>query len=437
MLRVQYIEDTPKAPGSEIKIGGRVVRITDAKNVKFVWVRDISGMMQLTVLKESAGAELMKTVDGLMQNDFVVVSGKVPQEIKSKSGAEMLPEKIEVVGKSLEPSPIDVEGFIESSFDKRFDWRALDLRSPRQMAIFAVESKVLGGMHKYLSSQGFMQVFTPSLMGASSEGGSEVFTLRHFGKTAYLRQDPQLHRDLLMLAGYEKVYEIGPSWRAELSNTPRHMTEHRTCAAEMSFISDEKDIIKLETKLVSKVLAGVVKECETELKTLGAEVAIPKGSFPVFTFPKIYEILEGLGKHVEAGEDYDHEAELLLAKHAKEKYNSDFFFVDRFPFKVKPFYVMRVEKSPEWARSVDLIYKGVEISTGGQREHRYEKLLEQAMEKGLDLENLKWFTDFFKYGAPPHGGFSMGIERFTASLLNIENIRETTLFPRAPERLLP
>lgn len=437
MLRVQYIDDTPKTPGSEIKVGGRVVRITNAKNVKFVWMRDISGMMQLTVLKESASAELLKIVDGLMQNDFIVVSGKVPQEIKSKSGAEMVPEKIEVAGKALEPSPIDVEGFMESSFDKRFDWRALDLRNPRQMAIFTVESAVLGGMHRFLSSHGFMQVFTPSLMGASSEGGSEVFTLRHFGKTAYLRQDPQLHRDLLMLAGYEKVYEIGPSWRAELSNTPRHMTEHRTCAAEMSFISDEKDVIKLETKLVSGVLARVARECETALKTLGVELAVPKGAFPIFAFPKIYEILDGYGKHVEVGDDYDHEAEMLLAKHAKEKYGSDFYFVNRFPFKVKPFYVMRVEKTPQWARSVDLIYKGLEISTGGQREHRYEKLLEQAKEKGLDLENLKWFTDFFKYGAPPHGGFSMGIERLTAMLLNIENIRETTLFPRAPERLLP
>ncbi len=437
MLRIQYIQDAPRTPGGKIKIGGRVVRITDAKNVKFIWVRDVTGLMQITAKKESTPPELMKTIDELSQNDFLIASGTAPEEIKSKSGAEMVPTKIEIVGKALEPSPIDIEGHIESSFDKRFDWRALDLRNPNNAAIFRIESKLMEGMRKYLTSQGFTEVFTPSLMGMPSEGGSEVFSLRHFGKTAYLRQDPQLHRDLLMLAGFERVYEIGPSWRAELSNTPRHLTEHRTCAAEMSFISSEKDLIKVEGKLVSNAIKNVIKNCSEELKLLGIELSMPKIPFPVLKFPQLYSILKEMGKEIEEGEDYDHESEMLLAKYVKEKYNSDFYFVDRFPFKVKPFYVMRVEKESQWARSIDLIYKGLEISTGGQREHRYERLIEQAKEKGLDLENLKWFTDFFKYGAPPHGGFSMGIERATASLLNIENIRETTLFPRAPERLIP
>ena len=412
-------------------------RMLASKNVRFVWVRDVTGLMQLTLLKDSAKPELIKVVDTLSQNDFLVASGTVPNEIKANSGAEILPDEIKVVGRALEPSPIDVEGHIESSFDKRFDWRALDLRNPSNAAIFRIEAKLMEGMRRHLGSHGFTEVFTPSLMGMPSEGGSEVFSLRHFGKTAYLRQDPQLHRDLLMLAGFERVYEIGPSWRAELSNTPRHLTEHRTCAAEMSFISDEKDLIRFESKFVEAAVKRVVTACEGELKLLNVQLPVPKAPFPVVKFPQIYDILEGMGKKVEFGEDYDHEGELLLSKYVKEKYNSDFFFVDHFPFKVKPFYVMRVEKDPQWARSIDLIYKGLELSTGGQREHRYDVLMEQAKEKGLDLDNLKWFTDFFKYGAPPHGGFSLGIERFTARLLNIENIRETTLFPRAPERLVP
>ncbi|VVB77151.1 Aspartate--tRNA(Asp) ligase [uncultured archaeon] len=394
-------------------------------------------MMQVTVLKEKATPEMMQVVDGLVPNDFVVVEGHVPPEVRSKSGAEILPTKIELVGKSLPTSPIDTEGHIESMLDKRLDWRALDLRNPSHFAIFRIQSKLLEGMQRYFYSRGFLEVFTPSLMGVSSEGGSEVFSLRHFGKTAYLRQDPQLHRQLLMLAGFEKIYEIGPSWRAELSHTPRHLTEHRTCACEMSFISDEYDIIRLEEGLVVSALRQVVDDCQSDLELLNVKLEVPKTPFPVLEFPGIYDVLKEVGVDVPCGQDYSREAEAALGKYVKEKYGSDFFFANKFPFAVKPFYVMKDEENPEWARSVDLVYKGIELSSGGQREHRYEKIIAQAKEKGLDPENLKWFTEFFRYGAPPHGGLSMGIERLTMQLLNLSNVREAALFPRSPERLVP
>ncbi len=437
MLRVTYIRDAATEPGSRLRIGGRVIRISELKIGRFVWVRDITGTIQVTAIKGKAPEQAMGAANALSPNDFVVVEGTVPGTRESKQYPELIPESIMVVGKALEPSPIDIEGHTESSFDKRLDWRALDLRNQSQTAIFLVESAVLEGMHRYLSSHGFMQVFTPSLMGMPSEGGSEVFSLEHFGKTAYLRQDPQLHRQLLMLAGFEKVYEVGPSWRAERSNTPRHLTEHRTCAAELSFIKDERDVIKAEQNVAVAVVKNVIRRCGEELKTLGVELDAPKVPFPVLKFPKIYDILEELGVKAERGGDYDRSGEEALGRYVKEKYGSDFFFVDRFPFAVKPFYVMKVDDSPQWARSIDLIYRGLELSSGGQREHRYEKIISQIGEKQLDAEKLRWFTDFFKYGAPPHGGFSIGIERFTAQLLNIENIKETTAFPRTPDRLLP
>jgi aspartyl-tRNA synthetase len=437
MKRVHYICDAPTSPESKVTIGGRVERLTDLKNARFVWVRDVTGIMQVTVLKKTAPAALMKVVEGLVPNDFVIVDGAVPKEVRSKSGKEMLPTKIEVVGKSIPTSPIDTEGHIESMLDKRLDWRALDLRNVKNFSIFRVQSKLLEGMQRHFYSQRFLQVFTPSLMGASSEGGSEVFSLRHFGKTAYLRQDPQLHRELLMVAGFEKVYEIGPSWRAELSHTPRHLTEHRNVVAEMSYIEDEYDVIKFEEQLVVHAIKQVVDDCQDDLKECGVELKVPKTPFPVLEFPAIYDTLKDLGVKTPIGQDYSREAEVALGEHVKKKYGSDFFFVNKFPFAAKPFYVMKDKEGSQWARSTDLIYKGMELSSGGQREHRYGQIVRQIDEKGLDQENLRWFTDFFKYGAPPHGGFSIGLERLTAQVMNLQNVKEAALFPRSPERLIP
>jgi nondiscriminating aspartyl-tRNA synthetase len=437
MRKLHYIGDMPTKPGSKVRIGGRVSRIKELKNAKFIWVRDSTGMTQLTILKSGAPEAVLKAADETGPNDFVVVEGTVPDEIKANFGSEMLPTSIEIVSKSLRSSPIEIERHKRSALDKRLDWRALDLREPDTAAIFKVQSKLVEGMQKYLFSQGFLEIFTPSIMGTISEGGAEVFSLSHFGKDAFLRQDPQLHRDLMMIAGFEKVFEVGPSWRAELSNTPMHLSEHRTIACEIAFISDEYDVMRLEENLVVHGIESVVKDCKNELNELGVEVKVPRLPFPVLEFPKIYDLLESMGKKMIAGQDIDRDAERLLGKYVHEKHKSEFFFINRFPSAVKPFYVMRLENEPEWARSTDMIFKGLELSSGGQREHRYERIVEQAREKGLNLENLKWFTDFFKYGAPPHGGFSIGIERFTMKLLNLQNVRETTLFPRAPERVIP
>ena len=437
MLRVEYIKDMKLEHGSRARIGGRVVKVNDLKSARFVWIRDITGSAQVTILKNSMEPELLKIAEQLMPNDFVIIEGTVPKEIKTSLGKELLPTKIEIVSRTSGPSPIDIEGINESSVDKRLSWRALDLRNQKNTAVFLVQSKLMEGMQRYLYSQKFMQTFTPSLMGASSEGGSEVFQLKHFGKNAFLRQDPQLHRQLLMVAGFERVYEIGPSWRAELSNTPMHLTEHRTCAAEMSYIESEKDVMELEEGLVKSAMKTVSDECKEELALFEADIRIPE-HFPVLEFPGVYDILEELGFKPKRGEeDYNKQGEAALGKYVKERYNSDFFFVNRFPYAIKPFYVMRFDDEPQWARSVDLMYKGLEISSGGQREHRYEKIIEQAKGKGLNVDNLKWFSEFFKYGAPPHGGFSIGIERLTMKILGIQNIREAVLFPRTPDLLVP
>lgn len=428
---------TSEITSGEVILSGWVSTIRDLGNVKFLIIRDARGIAQITMKKGVVDESILRVADSLNQEDVISVRGMVIERKNAPRGREIIPNNIEVLNKAEVPLPMDISGKIESSLDTRLDWRVLDLRRPETAAVFKTQAKMVEGMEEYLRKEGYLQVFTPCLMGAASESGAEVFPVVYFEREAFLRQDPQLHRQLLIAAGFDKVFDLGPNWRAEPSHTPRHLCEHRACAVEFGFMNDESDMMRVEENLVVAVLQKIKEECKEELELLGKEIPLPKTPFPELRFPKIYEILGEFCKKVEFGEDYDRESEILLWRYVKEKCGSDFFFVNRFPFKAKPFYVMRVEEEPLWARSVDLIYKGLELSSGGQREHRYEKIISQIRDKGMSVETMEWFTKFFKYGVPPHGGFCLGVERFVMQLLDIGNVREATLFPRAPERLLP
>ncbi len=428
---------TTEIAEGEATLSGWVYNVRDLGNLKFIILRDSKGIAQITLKKGVVDEKLLEATATLNQEDVISVRGNVVKMRNAPRGLEVIPKEVEVLDRVVESLPMDISGKIESNLDVRLDWRVLDLRRPEVAAIFRIEAKLAEEMENFLRGQGFLQVFTPCLMGAASESGAEVFPVIYFDKEAFLRQDPQLHRQLLMASGLDRVFDLGPNWRAEPSHTPRHLCEHRACAAEFSFMADESDMMRAEEELVVAIMRRVKEECGEELKLLGKEVEVPKTPFPELRFPKIYDILSECGKDIEFGEDYDRESEKLLADYVKEKYGSDFFFVNRFPFKVKPFYVMRVDDEPMWARSVDLVYKGLEQSSGGQREHRYDKVIEQIKEKGMNPQSMEWFTKFFKYGVPPHGGFCIGIERFAMQLLDLGNVREAALFPRAPERLLP
>jgi aspartyl-tRNA synthetase len=436
LLRTHAIAEIPEEPGVEVRIAGFVENVKEVGRVVFVWVRDRSGIAQLTLKSGQVDESLIRLARSLNTHDVIAATGRVPEKRGAKVGMELIPSSIEVLSRA-ERLPIDVTGTVQTQLDTRLDYRPIDLRSPRNFAIFRIQHSLVKGMTEYLDSRGFVQVFTPCIIGAPSESGAEMFEIDYFGRKAYLRQDPQLHRQLLMVAGFERIYDLGPSWRAEPSHTPRHLCEHRGCAVEFSYISDEQDVMRLEEELLVAGIKRVLEENAKELELLGVEVYLPKRPFPELRFPEIYRILSEMGKEIPYGEDLDRQAERMLAEYVREKYGAEAFFVNRFPFDVKPFYVMRVDEDPFWARSVDLIYRGLELSSGGQREHRYEKIVEQVRLKGMSLESVSWFTEFFRYGAPPHGGFNIGIERLTMALLGLENIREAALFPRAPERLLP
>jgi nondiscriminating aspartyl-tRNA synthetase len=421
----------------EVTVAGWVHKLRDLGKLKFIVLRDREGQIQITLKKGVSEEALITMVDSLREEDVISVTGVVKATKIAPKGRELAPRSIEILNKITTPVPISVSGNIESNLDTRLDFRVLDLRRPEVSAIFKIQSKILEGFQEFLNRDGFWQVFTPCLMGAASESGAEVFPVVYFNKSAFLRQDPQLHRQLVVISGMDKIYDVGPSWRAELSHTPRHLCEHRGCAVELGFIKDEYDVMRVEEKLIQSGLAKVREDCKEELELLGKDIAVPAAPFPELKFPDVYPILEEFGKKIPVGEDYDRDAEALLAKYVKEKHNSDFFFVNRFPFKIKPFYVMKVDDDPLWARSVDMICKGIELSSGGQRENRYEKIMEQVKVKGMSTVSIQWFTDFFKYGACTHGGFNVGIERLTMQLLDLQNIKEATLFPRTPDRLLP
>jgi nondiscriminating aspartyl-tRNA synthetase len=423
--------------GMEVSLEGWVHDVRALGGITFVLLRNSKGIIQVAAPKKAVSAELFEAVSNLRQEDVVSFKGTIKESKVARHGFELVPSTVDLIAKADAPLPLDPRGVTPAALDTRLQWRSLELRRPESAAIFRVENAVVQGFEEYLRSKGFIRAFTPSIIGGVSEGGSEVFKIDFYGKDAFLRQDPQLHRQLTIAGGFDRVYDLGTNWRAELSHTPRHLSEHRTIAPEMAFIADERDTMRVQEGMVAAGIEQVVKDCTEELSLLKVDLTVPKTPFPEVSFPHVYEELRALGKDLPRGQDIDEASQRALASKVKEDTGSDFFFLNRFPSAAKPFYVMRVDDEPEFARSVDLVFKGLELSSGGQREHRHDKIVAQIKEKGFSADALKWFTEPFRYGVPPHGGYSFGIERFVAYLLGMPNIKEAVLFPRDPETLQP
>ena len=424
----------------EVVISGFVDEIRNLKWVQFVVLRDHTGKVQITIEKsEEANKELVEIVDNLTVESTLKVTGKVMDAPKVKmGGVEVIPSKIEVTSKNVGELPFNYKDISTVNLDTRLDYRYIDLRSDKNILMFQIQSALVRYMREYLYNNGFTEIHTPKLLGAASESGSEVFEVKYFDRKAYLAQSPQFYKQMALASGFGKVFEVAPCFRAENSNTSRHATEFTSFDVEFAYINDFNDVMDLEAEMLTYAFEKVSELYGDKIKEVFEnEIIVPKKEFPKMRLADIYkELEERYDYKVDDSEknDLTTEAEKLCYKLAQDKFDSEFLFVIDFPAEKRAFYHMRDEKGI--LQGYDLIWRGVEITTGAQREHRYEEIVKSAKEKGLG-EDVKFYLDFFKHGCPPHGGFAIGVDRLTMLLLGIPSVKETEFLFRGPNRLAP
>jgi len=431
--RSHYSKDvTSKNHGKTITVAGWVEDIRNIGSIAFVILRDKEGTLQVTALKKE-NPELFEKLVNIPRESVISVKGLCKKSDKARNGYEVIPKEIEVLSASETPLPLGVVDKVESELDTRLDNRFIDLRKQEIQAIFKIRNKVFAAVHEYLRSQNFVEVHTPNIIASSSEGGTDVFKLKYFEKSAFLAQSPQLYKQMLMATGLDRVYEIAWYFRAEEHNTRRHLNESTAVDLEMAFINSEEDVMRILEGLVHNVWkkAG---ECKEELNVLGKKIVVPKLPFKRVIYDEIIKKLNKNGSEIKWGEDLGTEEEKLLGDIMKKE-GCNFYFITKYPIEAKPFYTM--PEGDKYSRGFDLACKGVEIASGSQRIHDIELLKKRLIACDLNPKDFESYLKAFRYGMPPHGGFGFGIERFLMELLDIKNIRECILFPRDRTRLTP
>ncbi len=442
MLKKMFIGDllarAGELEGSTVRVCGWIHGIRDVGRIKFLVLRDRTGFIQAVVKKGEAPDDVFEAAESLRIESVVCVDGVLVRG-RAKEGYEIKAIGLQVLSSPVEPLPLEPDTSLKSILATRLNYRWLDLRNPRVTRVFVFESWVAARFREYYESQGFVEIFTPKIVAAGTESGAEVFPVIYFGREAFLAQSPQFYKQFAVIGGLERVFEVGPVFRAEPHHTTRHLTEYHSLDIEFGFIEDYNDVMDMVEGFFKHLVDSLVRDpmIKPILEEFSVEVRMPK-EIPRISIRDAYKILEeNYGKKIEYGDDLDSEGERLLGKYVREVYDSDFVFVTEYPWKVRPFYTMRKEDEPDWTYGFDLLYKGLEVVTGGQREHRYDKLLENLRDKGLNPESFQFYLDFFKHGAPPHGGAGMGLERIVMQTLGLDNIREARLLPRDPERVTP
>ncbi|MBQ4425945.1 MAG: aspartate--tRNA(Asn) ligase [Lachnospiraceae bacterium] len=442
-MKRSYIAEAPS--GVPVKLQGFVDNYRDSKYMAFIVLKDITGRMQITVEKEKL-PEVAQAIEGLtpdsvltvtgtiMDNDYVKLGGRemIPDQIVIESLAEALP----IVRKSI-PATKKKLAVERSSIDQRIDYRWVDLRTDENQLMFKAQTKLIGALREFCLARNFMEIHTPKLIAAASESGADVFEVKYFDRNAYLAQSPQFYKQMAMAAGFERIFEVGPVFRAEKSFTNKHTTEFTGFDIEMSYINSFRDVMQFEAELLTYGL-GKVKEAYGDAieEAFGVPLVVPTLPFPEVKLEDLYKGLEedfGFTVPEEEKNDLTTEAERLSYDWVKKHYGHEFLFVTDYKPEKRAFYHMRDEHG--MPLGYDLIWRGTEITTGAQREHRYELLKKQADEKGLG-EDVKFYLDFFRYGCPPHGGFGLGVDRLTMLMVGLP-IKECMFLFRSPNRLTP
>jgi len=417
-----------------VKIAGWVHSIRQLSKVNFLSVRDATGFAQIVVDSKPQ----MQMLSKLHVESVIEVQGKVVAEKSAPGGFEIHAPEIRVISEVKEAVPFPInKGSLNVTLDTFLDYAAYGLRHPDKRAIFRIAAEIMRGFRNHLSDQGFTEVATPKIVASATESGANVFRLNYFDREAYLAQSPQFYKQM-MVSVFERVYEVGPVFRAEPHSTSRHLNEYVSLDVEFGFIQDHTTVMNLLTVLIRAILAHLEKFAGQELKTLNVTMPLAPEAFPAIDFRQAQQLIAE--RH---GEDCSHEPDLSpqherwLGEWARETGQSDFVFVTGFPMSKRPFYTHPDPNAPEYANGFDLLFRGMELVTGGQRLHLYQDYVEALNARNLPLEPFSGYLDSFRYGMPPHGGFAIGLERFVSQLLGLSNVREATLFPRDINRVSP
>ena len=422
--------------GETVSVYGWVNTLRLQRQIQFVVVRDHTGQVQITHRRGGEADPVESALSALTVESAVKITGTVVDNpVVKLGGLEIRPSHVEIVSLAQAGLPVDEH----TSLDRRMDWRFLDLRRPAQHLVFEVQTTAERAMRSVADAEGFTELHTPKLMGTASESGAEVFKVGYFDRTAYLAQSPQFYKQMAICGGIDRVFEIGPVFRAEPSFTSRHATEFTGVDAELAWIDGVEDVMAFEERMLREVLVQVEAAHAGAISDLlGATVTVPALPFPRIAHADALALLRGHGWDPEGTkDDLDPEGERLLSALIQSSHGHEFVFVTDYPVTARPFYHLRPEHAPHLTASFDLLWRGIEITTGAQREHRYDRLTAQAREAGLDLEPMAFYLDCFKFGAPPHGGFGLGLNRLLMVLLGQATIRETTFLFRGPNRLTP
>ena len=426
-----YIKDAFSKKG-EVELFGWVHDSRDLSKVRFIVLRDITGRMQIVGVKGETTDNIFEFMNTIPRESVIRVKGTLKESKQAPGGKELLPIDIEVISYAEHPLPIDVSDHSKTELPKRLDYRFIDLHRERAQAIFKVNHTILQAYHEFMNNEGAIEAIFPSIIGASSEGGTEVYPVQYFEKKALLSQSCQLYKQMLACS-MEKVYAVFTVWRAEKHNTVRHLNESRQFDFEMAF-ADDKVVMDVLGRCVQHIVKVVIEKHQKELEMYGVKLKVPEVKY--LTFHEVVEIMKKHKCHV-GKDDLSPESEKKLG----ELYPDTIVFVHDWPLSGKPFYIMPSDKKgpngEQLSNGFDAIYKGMEISSGGQRIHIPNLLIERFKAKKMKVENFKDYIDSFRYGAPMHAGWGMGVERMTMLIMGLPNIREAVLFPRDRDRLTP
>lgn len=434
------IKDLDQHLDQLVTIQGWLHTLRDQKSMQFLIVRDRTGLVQVAHFKKG-NPELAEVITNLGTESALTVTGTVVKnEIVKLGGFEIQLEDLVVENAAEVPLPFEPFGEYLPDQDFRLDWRYLDLRRDVNQLIFDIQTTAEQAMREFWLNHSFVEIHSPKIMGMPSESGAELFSLPYFGTTAYLAQSPQFYKQMAMAAGFERVFELGPVFRADPSFTSRHMTEFTGVDMEMSWIDTHDDVMSLMERWLAHTYQRVLEKHGSVIESaFGVKLEVPIVPFPRITMADAHKLLNKIGYQLppEKKFDLDPGAERAIGAHIKETQGHDYVYIIDWPLEARPFYHMVHPDNPGLTRSFDLLGKGLEVATGAQREHRYEVLKSQALAKGLSLEIIQNYLNYFRYGMPPHGGFGFGLSRFMMILLDLANIREAVFIFRGPTRLSP